>query len=457
MKKGGSSEVLRIAYPLIVSSGSVSLMLFCDRMFLAWFSDEALRAALPASILAFTFECLFLGLVSYGNTFVAQYFGSGQFERCGRATAQSILLALLSWPLQLALIPLGLFLLKLSGHPAEIYALERPYFIILLASASLQHLGVALSTFYTGRGRTLMTMFANLAGNSVNVGLNYLLIFGHGGFPRLGIVGAGIATAVGSAVTPLILLIPYLSRHNDQQFGTRRMFGFDAPLMKRMIRFGLPAAVNFALDLASFSVFVLLLGRMPPLQHAAGNIALSINLISFLPMVGMGIAASALVGQYQGSNDSATAARSGWSALRLSMVYTAAVSLTFILFPEFYTRFFLEKGPGAVPIEDLLPIVRPLLWLLMLWSVTDGASIVVAGALKGAGDTRFVMVYSVALAWLFFVPGQLIIVLRLNKGLLWAWAWTGLYIAVLAAGYILRWAAGHWKSIDVIDRPTPAA
>lgn len=455
MKKGGYREVLRMAYPLIISSGSVSAMHFCDRMFLAWYSADALRAALPASILAFSFECFFLGLVSYATTFVAQYYGARNYDGCGRATAQAFFLSVLSWPLMLMLIPVGLWLLRLSGHPPEVYALEKPYFTILLAGGVIHHIGMALVSFYTGRGKTLVTMLVHVIANAANIALNYALIFGAWGFPRMGIVGAGYATLLGMIAAPLILFFLYFSPSTRARYHTWQTFRFDWTLMKRMIRFGFPAAVTFSLDLISFSVFVLLLGRMSPLEHAAGNVVLSINLIAFMPMVGMGMAATTLVGQYQGRDDPETAERVGWNAMKMGLYYIGAVTLSFALFPAFYTSFFTDRGPDTAALSELLPMVKPLLYIIVFWGLSDGTCIIVSGALKGAGDTKFVMYFGVAMAWLFFVPGSLAIVVWLKKGAIWAWAWTGLYIFILAVGYVWRFAAGHWKDIDLLGRKPP--
>lgn len=121
---GGYREVLRIAYPLIISTGSFSLMQFVDRVFLARHSMVSIQAALPAGLLSFTLICAFMALAGYANTFVAQYHGRGDPEGCSRATAQGVWLSMLSWPLILLLVPLGRFLLQNAGHAPDVLAQE---------------------------------------------------------------------------------------------------------------------------------------------------------------------------------------------------------------------------------------------------------------------------------------------------------------------------------------------
>lgn len=329
---GGLREVSRVAFPLILSTASLSLMQFCDRMFLSWYSGVSIRASLPAGILSFT------------------------------------------------------------------------------------------------------------------------MIFGHLGVPEMGIRGAALATVIAGCVPPAILFGLYFGRAANREFGTRATFRYDPALFRRLLRFGLPSGVHLALDLTSFTLFVLLVGRLGPLAQAASNIALSVNTLAFMPILGLGIAASIVVGQYQGRREPRHAERGGWSALILGTAYMAAIGSTYVLFPELYVRMFAGSAEETFGAGELLPTVRPLLFILAVWSLADAADIVLAGALKGAGDTRFVMAWSLAIAYGFFVTGEIAIVLVFKLGLIPAWLWTCAYIAVLAAGYLWRFKSGRWKSIDLLGR-----
>ncbi len=453
-RSGGCREVLSIAWPLIVSTGSFTVMLFCDRMFLAWHSSVAIQAALPAGIMSFTLICGFMALAAYASTFVAQYYGAGDLQGCARSTAQGLYIALLSWPVILVLILPGRWLLGISGHSPEVLAAELPYFTILMFGGLTAPLSAAASSFFTGRGKTTVTMTANIIGNLCNIFLDYVLIFGKLGFPELGMPGAAWATVVSGFVGPCILTVLLLSGPVNAEYNTRRSLGFDRALFWRIIRFGAPSGVHLALDIASFSVFVLLTGRMGAQALSASNIALSINLIAFLPLVGLGIAASILVGQYQGRGESHLAERTGWSALKLGLLYMAAAGFTFLVFPDIYYSFFVTSAEAGMELQDLLPLGRRLLVIMTVWGFMDAGNMIIGSALKGAGDTRFVMYYSVAVAWFVLVAGQLALVLVAGCGIIASWIWTAVYISVLAAGFLWRFRSGRWKSIRVID-PVP--
>jgi len=448
---------MQVAWPLIINSGTFAVLNFCDRMFLSWYGEAEFRASLPSGILFFTLVCGFMALAGFANTFVAQFWGAGNREGCARATAQGVLFSLLSFPLIMALIPLGLWFLRLSGHGAEVLALEEEYFGILMWCGGGMVLSSALSSFFSGRGKTFVIMGCHIFANGLNVLLNYLFVFGKWGFPEMGIAGAGWATVIGSWASPLIFALIYFSKPVNAGFGTVRNLRYDPWLFKRMIRFGLPSGIHLFLDVAAFTIFVMLVGRMGAVAHIASNIALSANLIAFMPMIGMGMAASILVGQYLGRNQPGHAERMGWLALKIGIGYTLAICATFLFFPGFYINVFEGDSTGAIPFAELFRTVRILLIMLAVWGAANAAAIILSGALKGAGDTHFTMYFQSIAAWSFLVPGQLLLVLVLKCNIYISWMWTLLYIIILCLGFSLRFRSGRWKSIDLLDRRAPTA
>jgi MATE family multidrug resistance protein len=448
---GGYAEVLKVACPLVISTGSFTVMQFCDRMFLAWHDAVSIQAALPAGILSFTLVCGFMALAGYAGTFVAQHFGAGDHEGCSRSTAQGIWLSVLSWPLLLALIPVGRWLLRLSGHPPAVLEQELQYFTILMAGGVAIPLNAAVSGFFTGRGDTLTNMVVVVLGNLLNVVLDYAMIFGHWGFPEMGIRGAAWATVIAGFVPPAVFLALYLAPAQQAVFRTRRHLGLEPRLLLRMVRFGLPSGLHLVVDLSSFAAFVLVTGHMGEQALAVSNVAFSINMVAFMPLIGIGIAASILVGQHQGRRDAGAAERAGWSAAKIGIAYTAAVGATFLVTPGLYLSLFEGRGATGLSMEELYPLGRWMLVMMAAWGVLDALNVVLAGALKGAGDTRFTMLYSGLMAWLFLVPGQWVLVFVLGEGILVAWAWLTLYIMVLAAGFVVRFRGGRWRTIEVLE------
>lgn len=450
---GGYREVWRVSAPIIVSMASFTLMQFCDRVFLAHDSSVALRAALPAGMLAMTLTAFFHALSGYAGTFVAQYHGAGRPRECGRATSQGLWLGLLTWPLGLALIPLGFWILAAAGHPADVLEAENTYMAILMAGSGFWAMHHAVAGFFSGRGDTHAPMWAGVVANLANIGLDYALIFGRWGLPEWGIAGAAIATVASSVLGTGILLGLYFRHRFRKTYATWPIGRPDWLRLRPLLRFGVPAALNSVQDIGAFAFFVVLLGRLPEADMAASNIAFSINNVAFMPLMGMGMAATILVGQYQGARDSVTAAKAGYTAMKLAWAYMGGVALTFLLLPGVYFLLFAGEGEGMLPLATLLEKGRWLLVMMAFWGMLDAINLVIGGALRGAGDTRFVLAYTLAVTWLVWIPGELVLLLRLEAGLMAAWMWMTVYVFLLAGGFWLRFGRGRWKTIEMIRAP----
>jgi MATE family multidrug resistance protein len=172
--EGGYRQFLVIAFPLILSTGALSVQHFVDRMFLAWYSPEAIAAAMPAGMLNFCIMSLFIGTAGYVNTFVAQYFGAGRKHRIGPAVWQGIYVSALGG---LCIHVAGSLFgtdFSLVGHEATIRQLETEYFAILCLGAGPMIASTALAGFFSGRGRTWPVMWVNILATAINLMLDYI-------------------------------------------------------------------------------------------------------------------------------------------------------------------------------------------------------------------------------------------------------------------------------------------
>lgn len=459
---GGYREMLTIAFPLILSMGSYTIMQFSDRVFLSRYSSVAIQAALPGGILAHSLTCFFQALAGYAGTFVAHYYGAKRHDQCVHSTIQGLWLALLSWPFILLLIPLGMAIMTWSGHSPTVLAAEKSYFTILMMGGVFTPINAAIGGYFMGIGKTKINMIANAAGCLINIGLNYLMIFGHGGFPRMGIEGAAIATVISSLLTCLIQFVIFLREPAFHQAKQRRhethhttLWRPDRALLTRIVTFGSPHGLQLLLDLGSFSLFILLTGRLGELDLAASNIALSINNLAFAPLLGFGMATATLVGQHQGAKNAGAAQRAGYTGMKVGWIYMALIGSTFLLFPKFYFTLF-SPADATFSADELLKLGRKMLILMTVWGMFDSVGIIIAAALKGAGDTRFVMRAMILGGWLMFVPG-IVVCLLCDFGILAMWLWCALYIFVFSICVLWRWMRGEWQQITLIEHAEPDA
>lgn len=448
--ESGYREVMQIAFPLILSTGSWTIQHFIDRMFLTWYSQEAIAASMPASMVSWTITSLFVGTASYINTFVAQYFGAKRYERIGASVWQGIYLALFATPVIFIFYPLSDWLFAFFGHEQRVQELESIYFRLLLIGSPFAIVANAVSGFFSGRGKTWVIMWINVIGMVSNVILDYLLIFGNWGFPEMGIEGAGIATVIATIITAALLFIRMARPSMNEAFCTLKNWKFEMELFRRLLRYGVPSGLQFFLEIIAFTIFIMLVGRIGTVELAASNIAFNINMLAFLPMFGMTLAVSALVGQRLGENRPEAAEKTTWSAFHIGFTYFGILALGYVAIPKV---FLFPFGAQATP-EEFAPIAQMgivLLRFIALYSLFDAANMIFSGALKGAGDTRFVAVASIGLSWALMIVPSLIALYVFDAGLNWLWFFVTLYVSALGLVLFLRFRRGIWKCMRVIE------
>jgi MATE family multidrug resistance protein len=423
---GGYREVLVIAIPLVLSTATWSVQHFVDRMFLAWYSPETIAAAMPAGMLSFTVISIFMGTAGYVSTFVAQYYGARRFHRIGPALWQGIYISLFGGLVMLGIIPLAEPAFRLIGHSPSIQQYEVVYFQIMCLGGGTYIGSYALSGFFSGRGKTWPVMWVNAATTIVNLLLDYALIFGHWGFPELGIKGAAIATVAAGIFSLLVFFILLFSSENDNRYHTRRGWRLEKDLLGRLLRFGFPSGVQFFLEIGAFTGFVLVVGRLGTASLAATNIAFNINTLAFMPMIGGGIAVSVLVGQYLGAQKPDIAQTAVYSGFHMTFI-----------FAEIY-------GYSVV-----------LLRFVAIYCLFDTMNIIFCSAIKGAGDTRYVMIMTTFLSVFILIIPVYLAVEVLEAGLMVAWVFATAYVISLGVAFYLRFLGGKWRSMRVIEQKAP--
>ncbi len=446
--EGGAGELLTVAYPLILSTASNTVMQFINRVFLAHYSPDALAACVPGGLLAFIFGCFFIGTAIYTNAFVSRYHGKGKTASVSVAVWQGIWLGLTSGIILLALTPLGFCIINHSGHAGSVIVLEKQYFFILNAGGVIAITNTALSAFFTGRGKTKVPMAVNIAGNALCVLLSWLLIFGAGPLPALGIRGAGFAAVAGQLLMLALYLKLIFSPYNRRRYRTARLVGLHKGMFFRLIKYGAPNGIGFFLDVASFGAFIFIIGGLDKISLAASNIIASINMIAFMPVIGLGLAALTLVGKYIGMKKPDVSVRVSYNAAKLAALYTLGLGILFAAVPGLFVNIF---GSGnSAEYAEILARSRPVMKVLAVFVFFDAIGMIFADVLRGAGDTRFQMLGGSAAAWLLFVPGVWYITHRAGGELIHAWIWGGFYVFLLSVFFTLRFRSGLWRKIDIL-------
>jgi MATE family multidrug resistance protein len=205
------------------------------------------------------------------------------------------------------------------------------------------------------------------------------------------------------------------------------------------------------LDGLAFTIFLFLVGRLGDVELAATNITFAINMFAFLPMLGIGQAVSVLVGQRLGQERPELAERATWTGFQLAWLYMAAVVLLYVLIPQAFLYFFESDDDKWPQVAQYVPV---LLRFVAVYSLFDSMSLVFSFALRGAGDTRFVTVVALALAWtLMVLPTRA--ACYYHWKLYWAWAFASAYIIAMGLTFLLRFRVGKWKLMRVIEQAAP--
>ena len=429
-----------------------ALMQFVDRAFLAKYSMAALEAVLPASMLAFVALGFFQSLVAYSGTFVAQYHGAGDARMGLMSYRAGVAIAVVSGVLMLAFMPLGDVVFRLSGHSAEVRVLENEYYRISTGGGIFLFLQMAASAYFTGRGLTRLVFAVNVIGNVLNMALDPVLIFGWRFIPEMGVAGAAYATIISMAAQWLVLCTAIALRRSRDPAPVRLGAGLGEflSLVWRILRFGVPSGGYSVLNILSFTVFVFLTGRVGDVAFAVSNACFTVNYLLFAPMEGFALGAATLVGQAQGRGDSEAARRDGMRTVLLGVLTVVVPSLLAVVFHRPILAVFAPEDPRLL--SEFMSTGFVLLILMAAWQVFDAADVILSGALKGAGDTGFVMWWILVAAFGIWLP-LVFAVVKLCNTMPALWATMVAYVAIMFAGSMIRWRRGKWMSIKVLKTP----
>lgn len=445
-RAGSLRELLVVSLPLIISSGSSAMMYVIDRIFLSWESVESMAAALPAGVLHWNLAALGIGTIAYANAFIGQYEGAGEHGRVGPVIWQGIYLAIAMAVVILICVPLAPTIFDLVGHDEAVRGLELRFFTTLCWGTLPLLLDTALSCFFSGRGQTVVIMVINVIGMLINCLLDYLLIFGHFGFPKMGIEGAALATVCAFCAISLMYALAMLWFARDGQYRLWVGRAFDRELFARMLRFGLPTGVQQFLDVACWTIFVQLVGRLGTQELSATSLVFNLNGLVFVPLLGLGTAVTVLTGHRIGEGRPQLAVRTTWLAMGLAGLYTLSFAGVYVLLPET-----ILSPYGLGDNDALRTTVIHLLRFVAVYSFFDAMVVVFSATIRGAGDTRFALYFSVSLGVVLLVLPTYAASFLGPKGFYVAWYAVTVFIMVLGLGFLARFQQGKWMSMRVIE------
>jgi MATE family multidrug resistance protein len=446
--RGAARELLQLALPMMVSQGSFALMVFCDRWFMSLLGPEYMSAAMGGGVASFFSISLFLGVMSYANALVAQYYGAGELHKCPRVVTQGIIMAALCLP-AIALIAWGVYELFGSiGHAPEQLALERTYYQILMLGCFFNLSKACIASYFSGIGRTRVVMISDVLGMLLNIPLSYMLIFGKLGFPEMGIAGAAWGTVLATMFALLVFLLFYFSAMHRKRFRVLESFRLDTGILRRYARLGFPSGFEMFMNVATFNLFILMFQSYGIAEGAAAAIVFNWDMVSFVPMIGLNIAVISLIGRYVGANQLEKADGIIAAGYKIALGYSSILAILFVIYRVELINVF--SGSGA-EFGYIVSLGSFMMLGLACYMMADASILISGGVLRGAGDTRWLMLTSILLHWLMLVA-QYFIILVYDYGPKLSWLAFVAMIIIIAAVYLARLLSGVWREPERLAR-----
>jgi MATE family multidrug resistance protein len=437
--------MLGLAMPLVMAELGWMTMGVVDTMMVGRLPDSAraIGAVSLAGILYIAVAIFGAGLMLGLDTLVSHSYGAGDVEDCHRSLVNGVYLSMAIAPVLMGIVRAVEPVLRAVKIEPSVLDQTIPYLRALNWSTLPLLLFFVLRRYLQGMSLAKPVMFALVSANFVNLLGNWILIWGHGGFPAMGTVGSGWSTCVARIYMMGVLLafsFYYSHRHETGLRDARPLPDFFR--IWQLVQLGFPAATQFGMEVAVFAVATTLIGKLGAVPLAAHQIALNTVSLTYMVPLGISSAAAVRVGQALGRCDSHAASRAGWTAMALGASFMACMGVLLLVAPRIVVRVFT---PDRVVIQT----ATGLLFVGAFFQLFDGLQTVATGALRGAGDTRTPMICHLVFYWLLGLPVGAFLCFPLGWGAQGLWA--GLCLALILIGCVLLYM-WHRKEQSLMAR-----
>ncbi|MFC1564151.1 MATE family efflux transporter [candidate division KSB1 bacterium] len=443
LEKEYTKKVALLAYPIVLGMLSRTIMSLVDAAMVGRLGAVELAAVglggHISMLTVYSFGVFNIGI----QALISRRYGEGRKEQCGYIVNNILVFITI---IGLAGSVLGYFfgpgILYLLADDPEVYNVGKSYVAIrFIEFLSFTVIGIYRG-FFDGIGNTKVYMRAMIVMNGMNIILNYLLIFGKFGFPRLEVPGAALGSMISSYAGAFIMISHSLRKGLKKEYQLYNKISTDLSIMKKLYSLNFPEMTRVFLSYGGFLIFLKILGMISTVVLAAGNVCIAIMGFSFMPGYGIGSASATLVGQNLGAKRPDLAEKYGWEAVKLGVIVMSTMGLLFILIPGQIMRIF-TIDPEIIR-EGIIG-----LRIIGFVQFFDAFGMVLAVSLQGCGMTKFVMKVDIMTVWLIFLPLSYFLGIQLAYGTFGAWLSLAIYIAVFGTVMTLTFRKGYWKKFVV--------
>lgn len=441
---------IRIAWPAVAESFLLGLVSFVDNIMVSTVGTDAVAAVGLTGQPRLLFYAVFLAVNMSVNAIVSRRKGEGRREDANKCLAQALSLVLI---LGVILVGTAIVfarpLIIFSGAKDDTVDMAVGYFRIVMVGMLFTSVSLTVNAAQRGSGNTRISMTTNVTANIVNCIFNAILINGLLFFPKLGVTGAAIATLLGNIVACVMSLASVLKKDRFLQLQFKQLFRFRREDMAIMLRISSSAAVEQVFMRIGFFTTAKLVAELGTVDFSAHTLCMSIATLSFCFGDGLGIAASALVGQNLGRGRPDCSIIYGKVAQRIGLLGALVLAAVCALFGEQLSMLFMTGETDPDKITEILLISVKMLLLLAVITPGQVSQVLYGGCIRGAGDTRFAAIVSfICIAGIR--PGFTFILCYLTPlGALGAW-WAMLFDQYVRLALMAwRFSSGKWTKVKV--------
>ena len=404
------SATLRLGVPIAIGQLGVIILGFADTLMVGRYSTDALAASAFVNNLFTLFTFLLMGY-SYGLTpIVSALFGQGKQAEAGEQLKPALLSGTVFCLLLMAVWGIAYFNLEHFGQPDELLPLIRPYFLVILVSMIFVMLYNELRQFTDGLTHTTLGMYTLMIGNALNIVGNWLLIYGPGPFPEMGLMGAGIATLLARVLMAVLMVAALWWKKGYAPYRegfARCRASLDG--MGLIVRASLPIAIQMGLECAAFTMSAVMAGWVGKVELAAYQVMVTIGTLGFLLYYSFGAGTSIRVANFYGQHDRTNVFHAGAAGRNLLFLMAACSSLLIYLLAEPLIRVF-TKDTAVIAISlSLIPF-------LVLYQFADAMQICYANILRGTGHVLAMVRIAIISYLIVNIPAAFILGFSLGWG-----------------------------------------
>lgn len=451
---------MKLAMPAIMEMTMQTLLGFADMAMVGSLGAVAIAAVGLGDTPIATLMAIFAALGTGTTALVARYVGAKEYDKATETARQSMIIGVSSGILVSVLVVFfAPQIIRFMGAEPQATPAAIQYITYTGAAMVFLIISVIMGGVLRGCGDTKTSMYANGFANILNIIGNFLLIYNSASYVinipftdvaitlmipgfGMGVAGAALSTAISRVISSLIILYVLFSGRAPIKFTLKDKYIINMDIIKRILNIGTPAAA----EQLSMRIGQMLYGRkvamLGTIAYASHRIALTAESVSYMPGFGFALAATTLVGQYLGAKKPEMSEKSGYEANKLAFIFMSVIGVLLFFIPELFIKVFTRD-------PDIIANASVCLKLVAIAQPFLAANMVFSGALRGAGDTRFVMVSTLIGVWGLRLVGTYILIDFFNMGLLGAWIGMAIDLFVRGMLNFMRFRSGKWKYIRI--------